>query len=232
LLGDVVDTVVLVLVLVGLAVGVNNGSLVPLTGQAVLLEMTLFLAVSAGGVRVSHGGGGVGLVVAAVAVVVVVLILGVTDDSKLGQLVVRQVVSNDLLGSFFFQLLLDGVDTIEPFVIILDGLQIASDLDALGESVLGSPKYFVTDSILETGQEELMLYEFKSIRDTFSFDVSGGSSNGGSDDSHGSRLFVCETLVGHLHTVLVVVDGLLRFLIQIGEVSAGCHCRIFWFIGL
>ncbi len=142
MLSDFVDAVVLVLVLVGLAVGVNHGSLVSLAGEAVLLEMALFLAVPAGGVRVSHGGGGAGLVVAAVAVVVVVPVLGITDDSKLGQLVVRQIVPNDLLGSFFFQLLLDGIDTIEPFVIILDGLQIASDIDALGESALGSLKYF------------------------------------------------------------------------------------------
>ncbi len=77
-----------------------------------------------------------------------------------------------------------------------------------------------------------MLYELKSIRDTFSFDVSGGSSTSGSDESHSSRLLVREVLVGHLHTVHVVIDGLLRFLIQISEVSAGHLRRIFWFIGL
>ncbi len=231
LLSDIVDAVVLVLVLVGLAIGIHHWSFVPLAGEAVLLEVALFLAVPAGSVRVSHGGGGAGLVVAAGAVAVVVPVLGVADDSKLSQLVVGQIVPNDLLSSFFFQLLLDGVDALEPFMINLDGLQVACDLDALGESVLGSLKYLVADSILETGQEELMLYKLKSIRDTFGFDVSRGGSTSGSDNSHSSRLLVCETLVGHLYAVCVVVDGLLRFLVQIGEVSAGHLCRIFWFIG-
>ncbi len=66
-----------------------------------------------------------------------------------------------------------------------------------------------------------MLYKLKSNRDTFGFDVSSGGSSGGSDGGHSSRLLVRETLVGHLYTVSVVVDGLFRFLIQIGEVSAG-----------
>ncbi len=169
------------------------------------------MAVPVDGVRFSHGGGGAGLFVAAVAVAVVVSVMGVTDASKLSQLVIGQIVPNNLLSSLFFQLLLDGVDVIEPFVIILDGLQVAGDLDALSESVLGSLKYLVANSILETGQEELMLYKLKSI--SFSFDVSRGSSNGGSDDGHSSRLLVRETLVGHLYVVRVVVDGLLRFLI-------------------
>ncbi len=132
---DIVDAVVLVLVLVGLAIGVNHGSFVSLSGEAVLLEVALFLAVPAGGVRVSHGVGGASLVVAAVAVAAVVSVLGVTDDSKLSQLIIGQIVPNDLLSSFFFQLLLDGVDTIEPFVIILDSLQVAGNLDGIGESV-------------------------------------------------------------------------------------------------
>jgi hypothetical protein len=69
LLSDIVDAVVLVLVLVRLAVGVHHGGLVPFAGEAVLLEVPHFLAVSAGGVGVSHRSGGVGLV-AAVAVLV------------------------------------------------------------------------------------------------------------------------------------------------------------------
>jgi hypothetical protein len=171
------------------------------------------------------------LVVAAGAVAVVVSVLGVTDDRKLSQLVLGQIVPDDLLSSFFFQLLLDVVDGVEPFMIILDGLQVVGNLDALGESVLGSLKYLVMNPILETGQEELMLYKLKSIRDTFGFDVSRGGSTSGSDNSHSITLLVSETLVGHLYAVHVVLDGLLRCLIQIGEVSAGHLRRIFWFIG-
>ncbi len=82
LLSDIVDAVVLVLVLVGLATEVHHGGLVPFAGKAVLLEVPLFLAVPAGSVGVSHGGEGAGLV-AAVATVVV-SVPGVANDSKLG----------------------------------------------------------------------------------------------------------------------------------------------------
>ncbi len=102
LLSDIVDTVALVLVLVGLAFGIHHGGLVPLAGKAVLLEVTLLLAVPAGSVGVPHCGGGAGLVFAVIAAAIVVSIPGVANDSKLGELVVGQVVPDDLLGSLFF----------------------------------------------------------------------------------------------------------------------------------
>ncbi len=81
MLSNIVDALVLVLVLVRLAIGVHHGGLVPLGGEAVLLEVPLFLAVSAGSVRVSHGSRGARLV--AVVAGIVVLTLGVANDSKL-----------------------------------------------------------------------------------------------------------------------------------------------------
>jgi hypothetical protein len=80
LLGDVVDAVVLVLV--GLAVGVHHGGLVPLTGEAVLLEMAFLLAISAGSIGVSDGSGGAGLVVGDA-------FLLEAKDSELAKLVIR-----------------------------------------------------------------------------------------------------------------------------------------------
>jgi hypothetical protein len=62
LLSDIVDAVA-VLALVGLAVGVHHGGLVPLAGEAVLLEMALLLAIPAGGIGISNGSGGASLIV-------------------------------------------------------------------------------------------------------------------------------------------------------------------------
>jgi hypothetical protein len=77
---------VIVLILVRLAIGVHHGGLVSLTGEAVFLEVALLLAVSAGGVGVSHGGGGASLV--AVVATIVVLIPSVANDTKLIELLI------------------------------------------------------------------------------------------------------------------------------------------------
>ncbi len=84
MLSNVVDAVVLILV--RLAIGVHHRGLVSLTGEAVLLEVALLLAVSAGGVRVSHGSGGARLV--AVIALIVVLVPSVANDSKLIELLI------------------------------------------------------------------------------------------------------------------------------------------------
>ncbi len=146
LLGDIVDAIVLVLVLVRLAIGVHHGGLVPLTGKAVLLQMTFLLAVSAGSVRVSNGGGGAGLV----AIVASAIDLGseVTNDHTLVELLVRQIFPDDLLGPLLLQLLFDCIDVVEPLMVILDGLQVAGNLDTFSERILGSLKHLVADAIL------------------------------------------------------------------------------------
>ncbi len=77
-----------------------------------------------------------------------------------------------------------------------------------------------------------MLYEFEGIRDAFGFNVGWIRTDSGSDGSHSSRLLVCKTLVGHLDAIRVVINGLLRFLVQIGEIRTGSFCRMFWFIDL
>jgi hypothetical protein len=98
-------------------------------------------------------------------------------------------------------------------VVILDVLQVAGDLDALGEHILGSLKHLVADAILQTGQKKLMLYKLEGIVDTFCLNVSWGSSNGGSDSSHSSTLLVREALVAHLDAVHVVINCFFRFFI-------------------
>ncbi len=133
LLSNVVDAIVLVLV--GLAVGFNHGGLVPLTGEAVLLQVTFLLAVL-GSVRVPNSGGGARLI--AVAASIVDLGSGITNDRKLVQLLVRQVFPDDLLGPLLLHLLFDCVDAVE----------VAGDLDTLGERVLGGLKHLVMDAIL------------------------------------------------------------------------------------
>ncbi len=108
--------------------------------------------------------------------------------------------------------MLDGVDTVEPFVVVLDGLQIASDLDALGEVGLCGFKDLVADAVVQAGQKKLMLDEFEGVVDSFSFIVSRSTSGGGSDGSHGGGLCICKALVSHLDAVGVIIDRLIIFL--------------------
>ncbi len=95
-------------------------------------------------------------------------------------------------------------------MVILDGLQVTGDLDALGEGVLGSLENLVMDAILQTSQEELMFDKLEGISDAFSLGLLDGGSSG-SDSGHGGRLVVREALVSNLDMVRVVIDGFISF---------------------
>ncbi len=135
------------IVLVGLAVGIHHGGLVPLMGEAILLQVTFLPAVSAGSVRVSQWRWRSGLNYCSCSAIVV-LGSGITIDRKLIKLLVRQIFPDNLLGPFFLQLCLDGGNVVEPFMVILDGLQAAGNLDAFGERIFGRLKHLVADAIL------------------------------------------------------------------------------------
>ncbi len=143
LISDIVDAIA-VLVFVRLAVGVHHGGLVPLAGKAVLLEMAFLLAVSAGRVGVPDGGVGVGLIVGDP-------FLLEAKHSELAKLVIWQVFPDDFSSFVFAYLLFDGVDLVEPLLVILDGLQVVGSLDALGEGGLFHFEYFVAETISQSG---------------------------------------------------------------------------------
>ncbi len=83
--------------------------------------------------------------------------------------------------------MLDGIYAVEPFMIVLDGLQVASDVDALSECVLGGLKNLATDAVLQAGLKELMLDKFEGVGDAFGLDFGLGStgSNGATNSSDG-----------------------------------------------
>ena len=171
LVGDIVNAVS-VLVLVGLTIGVHHGGLVPLAGKAVLLEMALLLAVMAGRVRVPNGGAGAGLIP------VVDAFLLEAEHSELAKLVIRQVLPDDFSRFIFANLLFNGVDFVEPFLVVLDGLQVAGGLDALGEGGLLHLEHFVAKAVSESGEKKLVFDKQEGVRDSFSFYL-GLSSSGG-----------------------------------------------------
>jgi hypothetical protein len=226
LVGDIVDAIA-VLVLVGLAVGVHHRGLVPLAGEAVLLAVALLLAVSAGRVGVPDGGVGAGLIVGDA-------LLLEAQHSELAKLVIWQVFPDDFFSFFFAYLLFDGVDLVEPLLVVLDGLQVAGGLDALGEGGLLHLEHLVTKAISQSGEEKLMLDEHEGVSNSFSLNLGLGGS-GGNGDTHGSqssRFFVCQALVGHLDALRVVVNGLVGFLVQIRKVGAGSFCGVLRLVSL
>jgi hypothetical protein len=144
LVGDIVDAIaVLVLILVRLAISIHHGGLVPLAGEAVLLEMAFLLAISAGCVGVPDGGVGAGLIVDDT-------FLLEAKHSELAKLVVWQIFPDDFSSFVLAYLLLNGVDLVEPLLVVLDGLQVAGGLDALGEGGLLHFKYFVAETISQS----------------------------------------------------------------------------------
>ncbi len=91
LVGDVVDAVVL---LVGFAVGVDHWSLVAFSGEAIFLQVSLFLAVSAFSIGVTELHRAVVTLVVAVVVAVVVAIVALSvsakaNRSELSELIIR-----------------------------------------------------------------------------------------------------------------------------------------------
>ena len=80
--------------------------------------MAFLLAVSAGRVGVPNGGVGAGLIS------VVDAFLLEAEHSELAKLIIRQVFPDDFSRLIFANLLFNGVDFIEPFLVILDGLQV------------------------------------------------------------------------------------------------------------
>ena len=147
------------------------------------------------------------------------------ERSNLFDFLLGQLLPDDLSGFFWLQFGLDSGDLVEPLVIILDGLQVAGHLHALVEGVLLSLQDFVTEAILESGKKQLMFNELEGVRNVFGLGFGDGGSCG-SDDGHGGWLVVGRTLVGRLDPIDIIVDGLLRFLIQIGEVGAGGLGRV------
>jgi len=231
LVRDVVDTVVMIY----LAIVVHHGCLVSLAGETKFLQMAFLLTVSADSVGVPDCGGGACLVVAVIVLAIVLevhegLIVG-TNDSNLVQLLVGQAVPDDFSGLLGLKFGLDGGDTVEPFVVVLDGLQVAGGLDAINEGILGGFKDLIADAILQACQEELVLDKFEGVSDAFRFGFLDGLG-GGSDGSHDGRLVVCEAFVGHLDAVGVVVDGLIRLFVEVSEVGASCFSRILGLISL
>ncbi len=105
--------------------------------------MSFLLAISAVRIGVPDGGGGAGLVVDDAFLLEV-------KHSELAKLVIWQIFPNDFSSFIFAYLLLDGVDLVEPLLIVLDGLQVAGGLDALGEGRLLHLKHLVTDAIFQS----------------------------------------------------------------------------------
>ena len=161
LVGDVVDAVVL---LVRFAIGIDHWSLVAFPGETIFLQMSFLFAISAFSVRVAKLCRAVVTLVVTVVVTVVVAIVVVSvsaeaNRGELSELIVRQAVPRNLFCFFFFHFISNGVDFIEPFMIILDRFKVASDLNALVEGGLGRFQNLIADAILQSGQEKLMLDE-------------------------------------------------------------------------
>jgi hypothetical protein len=109
---------------------------------------------------------------------------------------------------------------VQLFVIVLDGFQVVNCLHAFIEGCFSGLQDLVTDAVLEASLEELMLNELEGIHNAFHFSfLDSGSCC--SDSSHCGRLVVSEMLVGHLDAVGVVVDGLVRLLVEVCEVGTG-----------
>jgi hypothetical protein len=122
------------------------------------------------------------------------------NDGKLFKLSVSQVIPDDLPGFFRLKFGLDRRNTVQPFVIILDGFQVAGSLDAFIEGGFGSLQDLVADAVLQAGQEELVFDKLEGVQNAFSLGlVDSGASE--SDGSHGGRLVVRKTLVGHLDAI-------------------------------
>ncbi len=218
LVSNVVDAVILV----GFAIGIDHGRVVSLVSETLFLQVSFLVAVPADDVEVP-GAAGAGLAIVAGLAFVLLrweAIVASSDGGDLLNLLFSQILSDDLLSLFWWKLSFDGVDFVQPFVIILNGFQVASSLHAFIECCFSSLQDLVTDAVLEAGQEELMLNELEGVCNAFRFSFLDSRSCC-SDSSHGDRLVVSEVLVGHLDAVGVVIDGLVCLLGEVREKSLG-----------
>ncbi len=147
LVSDVVDAVVL---LVGFAIGIDHWSLVTFSGEAIFLQVSLFLAVPAFSVGVTELRRAVVTLVVAVvvAVVVAIVVVSVSAKANRSELVIRQAVPWDFFRLFFFHFISDGINFVKPFMVILNLFEVASDFDALIEGDLSGLLNLIADAIL------------------------------------------------------------------------------------
>jgi hypothetical protein len=183
-------------------------------GEAFFLAMPLFVAVPVDDVGVA------GFVVTGLTIVVGRTTTVLRWESafarpKCGDLLdflFGQLFPDDLTGFFWLKLGPDSSNLVKPLMVILNGLQVAGHFHPLIEGVFFSLQDLVTEAILKSSEEKLVLDKLEGIRDAFGFGLSHGGSNS-SENSHGGWLIVGEAFVGRLDPVGVVVDGLLGFLI-------------------
>ena len=197
LVGHVVDVVGFV----QFAVGVGHGSVVSLMGETLFLQLSLFVAIPADDVGVP------GVAVAGLSVVVgrAIVLLGQKPVAvSLGlDFLLSEIFPDDFAS--FFKVGLNSGDLVQPFVVVLDSLQVAGCLHAFIEGSFLGLQDLVADAILKPSKEELMLDKVEDIGDAFGFSFLNSRSDC-SDSSHGSGLVVSEVLVGHLDPVGVVID--------------------------
>ncbi len=224
--GGLVSHIVDAVGLVRLTIGVDSRGVVSLMGETFFLSMFLFVAVPADDVGVA-GAAVVGLAVVTGQAVVIFgwkSVVASLECSNLLDFLLSQILPNDVIGFFWLKLGLSSGDFVQPFVVVLDGFQVAGHLHAFIEGSFLSLQNLVADAILKPSEEELMLDEFEGVRNAFSFSFL--------DSSHGGGLVVSEVLVGHLDMVGVVIDGLVSFLGEFGEVGAGGLGGVLVFVAL
>jgi hypothetical protein len=107
-----------------------------------------------------------------------------SDSSDLLNFLLAQVFPDDFIRLLWLKLSFDAGNFVSPFVIILDGLQVAGHFHAFVEGRLCGLQDLVTDAVLEANQEELMLDKLEGIRNAFSFSFLDSRSCR-SDSSHG-----------------------------------------------
>ena len=108
----------------------------------------------------------------------------------------------------------------------MDSLPFSSKLHALHEGGLPGLHALVTDRVLHTGQEQLVL-EKGHVVNSFGLSLDN-SGNGKTDGSHGGRLVINEAIIGYLDPAAVVIYQFVQVLFKVGKVSADCRGGIYW----
>ncbi len=89
-------------------------------------------------------------------------------------LLLGQFFADELSGFFWLQFGLDGGNLVEPFVVVLNGLQVAGHFGALIEGGFFGLQNLIAEAILKSGKKQLVLDEFEGIRDAFGFGFGDG----------------------------------------------------------